>query len=294
MDPRTAEDALDVEFTWKQVYGGQWREHDAAGRAPPEGRRAELRFMVRCLWKYAMNWATLVELNRRYLLRRLPVCGSYYDPPDSETDDFNNLLRLHDYGLLSTNSCPGWILDDERQRAFLYFSIPTHDLTTIRSTNTSRAVRQFLERLLSSRDVRTVIRFAYDNPPAGVQRAPEIEAFMPDGSRHNIPPNTQDEYREEGWHGPLRTYRFLFEHRLTRKNLEQDWDDDRYCYGISHSGSAFRDDAPGAIPLHGSWRADPLQVYVVARDWNYRGIGALIEELLIDVGILPAFPPHYR
>lgn len=242
------------------------------------------------LWKNAPNWHTMIELNRRYLQRRLPVCAGYGMPPDDETDRFTNLLRLHDYGIISTNSCPGWEIQLDyspafsRQRAYLTFSIPTRTLFA----NAPKALLNFVQKLKASQELYALIRFKYINAPYGVQRDPEINALMGFGYCDSFPDSKSDEWIEEdldvahdtndhfiGFHVP----------QEQRRQNSQAWNQ----HGLTTvyvSGSDFKDDNN---PFPASHAADPLHITVIAKNWHYREIGQLIERLLIESGIMPGF-----
>lgn len=159
MDETIVQEAENIEAEWL-MYGGLWDE-PVEGAPSPE-RQNGIRDRVINLWRYAHNWITMSELNRRFLQRRLPVCPSYGQPPEPETARFSSLLPLHDYGIITTNSCPGWVdtTRTTRQRAFLCFSIPTQDPSI-----SSRTIYNFVQRLRQSTEVRTYIRFQYGNAP---------------------------------------------------------------------------------------------------------------------------------
>ncbi|KAI3390436.1 hypothetical protein diail_9658 [Diaporthe ilicicola] len=241
---------------------------------------------VRDLWQRAPNWYNITELNPRYLEGRLPVCASYGGYVEEETTrfDYRYLLDLHDFGLLSTNSCPGWETTGSRQRAFLYFSFPTQHPNV-----SSRAIRAFMQMLVDSPDVYAYVRFQYVQQPNGVVRDPVISGLMPDGSLSSLPSLNAQGFDAEGWN--LRRDR---QGRVSAINYPQEqtrglpngrWairGDDR----ISIYDSSFRD---GPNPMPASVRADPLQISVVARDWEYREIGGLINRLLHAAGIPRAF-----
>lgn len=248
----------------------------------------ELSNQIRGLWERAPNWHTMIELNRRYLQRRLPVCAGYGMPPEEETDRFAKLLRLHDYGVISTNSCPGWMkqLDHSpafsRQRAFLTFSIPTRTLFA----NTPNALCNFVEKLSKSEELYAFVRFKYDNAPHGVQRHREIISLMEFGYCCSFPDSTSKEWEMEKWRlgGDDEDTGFLVPQEQRRQN-SQAW----YHHGhtsVDFSGSDFEDDDE---PFPASHAEDPLQISVIAKDWDYREIGESIERLLIDSGIVPGF-----
>lgn len=247
---------------------------------------------IRSLWQHAPNWDTMTELNRRYLQRRLPVCAGYGSPPDEETDHFINLLRLHDYGIISTNSCPGWKvqLDNSpafaRQRAYLTFSIPT--TPDILVVNTPDALRNFVEELMTSQELYAFIRFKYNDALDGVERDPEITGRMVYGYCCTFPDSKDDEWSEEDFdlvHDANEHVTGIILPQEQRCENSQAW----YNYGVSGvdlSGSDFLDDND---PLRASHEADPLQTSVFAKDWDYSEIGQLIEGLLIGSGIMPGF-----
>ncbi|KAJ0120874.1 uncharacterized protein J7T55_015609 [Diaporthe amygdali] len=274
MDATIAQEAQDIE-----------NEYLSGARKESEG---SLKLRVYDLWRRARNWHTITELNRRYLQRRLPVCPSYGMAPDSETDSFTSLLRLHDYGIISTNSCPGWQRSQSdtqhrgfgpvRQRAYMFFSIPTLNSETI----TSEALSVFIENLLSAPEVYAYIRFQYDNAPNGVERLPEINHLMGEyGSCSSLPAYGERLWKKEEWDVDDGTVYFVNE----QKQSSQQWVQSG-IYGIVTSGSTFHDAAP---PLPASHAADPLQIAVVARDWDFRQIGELLERLLNESGIRAAY-----
>lgn len=290
MDETILRDAQRIEHQWRS-YLGLWIESVKA--SPSKENKDDMRHQVIDLWKRAPNWDTLVELNRLYLMRKLPVCASYGQPPDAETDVFPNILLLHSYGVITTNSCPGWERQLEfsslfaRQRAFLFFSIPTHNL----QTTSSDSIYNFIQRMKGSSEVRVYIRFQYDNALNGVQRDPNISGLMQYGSCDNLPDSDDPVWEQEGWdvdpddEGVVRFFDFTQEQR--RKGTEGDWTD-HGKYGFSTFGSSFQDDN---APFQASRAADPLQIAasVVARDWNYTGIGDLVKYCLDQSGIIPRY-----
>lgn len=269
-----------------------WCQSNGVPCAPGTRPDGELLKQIRGLWEHAPNWHTMIELNRRYLQRRLPVCAGYGMPPDEETDRFTNLLRLHDYGVISTNSCPGWEdqLDDsptfKRQRAFLKFSIPTRTLFA----NTPDALYNFVKKLRDSEELYAFVRFKYDKAPDGVQRDREINSLMEFGNCCSFPDSTSEEWKMEKWEldgdddDDDEVTGFLVPQEQRRQS-SQAW----YHYGhtrVDMSGSDFGDNNK---PFPASHAADPLQISVFAKDWNYKEIGESIERLLIDSGIVPGF-----
>lgn len=311
MDRATELAARDLRRHWKDELLGLWDEPDPEGRVLSEGQRANLIHRCLKLWEKAPNWSTLLELNRRFLERDLPVCASFRSPPDRETDSFANILRLHNYGLLTTDSCRGWKTDLVRQRAYLYFNIPTqtpssavahlygfgkfiHRILPAPATSQSHALCQFIELLLAAPDIRAYIRFQYAAPSTEVRRDPAILALMRagGGSRHSLPRQGDPEWEKEGWdlvEDPQgQGGGFSFIHQLKRSSVEQPW---RYrpeieMYGITEHGSEFHDNAK---PILASWKADPLHICVVARKFRYRQIGQLIEQLLLEAGVNACF-----
>ncbi|KAI3391411.1 hypothetical protein diail_7389 [Diaporthe ilicicola] len=282
MDETIAQEAQRVENWWRQ-YNGFWYGDDA--RSPPIEQKESAWSQVLGLWERAPNWHTISELNRRYLQRRLPVCASYGQPPDMETNSFRNLDRLHDYGIISTNSCPGWEYPLERQRAYLFFSIPTRNL----QTTSPNALINFVRFLMSSREVYAHIRFQYENPPGGIQRDQQLMNLMQPQSCSNLPEyddvNENSVWMREGWDiDPERALLWFVQHQ-TRQNPNGIWATHGH-YGISMNGSSLQDQDD---PYAASHAADPLQIAVVARDWRFRGIGQLIENLLIRSGIARGF-----
>lgn len=267
-----------------------WCQSNGVPCAPGTRPDGELLKQIRGLWEHAPSWHTMIELNRRYLQRRLPVCAGYEMPPDEETDRFTNLLRLHDYGVISTNSCPGWEdqLDDlptfKRQRAFLKFSIPTRTLFA----NTPDALYNFVKKLRDSEEVYAFVRFKYDNAPDGVQRDPDISKLMEFGYCCSFPDSEKAVWKEEDWdlvENDLKEVTGFSIPQEQRRQHSQAW----YRYGyqeVYFSGSDFDDDNN---PFPASRAADPLEVSVFAKDWDYREIGDSIERLLIDSGIVPGF-----
>lgn len=253
-------------------------------RGLPGKHDPNLRNDILGLWQQATNWYTLTELNRRYLEGRLALCPSYDFPVEPETEFFSRLLELHDYGIISTNSCPGTRPEDgERsQRAFLFFNIPTRGL---RATS-PYALYSFVQALVASTEVYAHVRFQYYNAPYGIQRDAIIDGLMQRGSYNNLPRIDDDAWRGEGWsydrddQGHACTLNFVQAVSLSERGTGIE--DSR----IQTCGSSFRDDEN---PISASHRADPLQISVVARDWNYTAIGELIERLLTRSGILPAY-----
>lgn len=233
------------------------------------------------LWHRAPNWHTITELNRRFLEGRLLYCPSYNLPVEIETDDFSGLLRLHDYGLISTCSCPGGEQDHTRQRAFLFFSLPTHNLRT----TSPNALSDFVSALAESPAVYAHIRFQYYNAPNEVERDPVISGLMRSGSYGNIPTINSDVWIEEGWTYDRDDRNYACSFNFIQA---QDLDDleDTGHYRIPTCGSNFRDDEN---PIPASHAADPLQISVVARDWNYSDIGRLVQNLMDQSGILPEY-----
>lgn len=279
MDETIDREAQEIERSW-QSYIGPWlletEPTDSFWKA------------VRVLWERAPDWHTMTELNRRYLQRRLPVCAGYRSPPDEETDYFVNLLRLHDYGIISTNSCPGWEiqLDDSpafaRQRSYLTSSIPTRTS----GENTPEPMRNFVEKLMTSQELYAFIRFKYDEAPDGVARDPEINGRMVYGHCCSFPDSASEEWIEEEW-----DLDFDSEDQVISVTQEQRRQNSRTWNFHGHqdvylSGSDFDDDNN---PFPASHAADPLHISVFAKDWYYREIGQLIEGLLIESGIMPEF-----
>lgn len=252
-----------------------------------------MRNRIRRLWRRARNWYTITELNRRYLEGRLGSCASYGGFVDPETDAILGLPDLHDYGLISTNSCPGWenfrILPPVRQRAYLFFSIPTLNLNT-----TSRdSLRNFIQALVDSRDVYTHVRYQYYNAPNTAQRDRSIIDMMPQGSCHSLPIFDPNVWVTEGWgtdldgQGHICAFSFVQDQRFD--GYTGDWSyEDTGDLRISTCGSSFRDDHR---PFPASHAVDPLQISVVARDWGYTGtdIVNLIRALLDQSGILRGY-----
>lgn len=94
-------------------------------------------------WKASTTYTAMLQLNRDFLLGRLPCTPYHNGAIDSETTPLlKGLLRLHDYGLLTVESQPskytephfrpafdrryssaGWY--EFRQRAFVEFLMPT-------------------------------------------------------------------------------------------------------------------------------------------------------------------------
>lgn len=288
MDETILRDAQRIEQQWRS-YHGFWNESVEA--SPSKENKDDMRHQVIDLWKRAPNWDTLIELNRLYLMRKLPVCASYGQPPDAETDLFSNILLLHSYGIITTNSCPGWERQLEfssmfaRQRAFLFFSIPTRNL----QTTSSDSLYNFIQRMKGSSEVRVYIRFQYDKASNGIQRDPNISGLMQYGSCDNLPDSDDPVFEQEGWdldpddEGVVRFFDFTQEQR--RKGTDGDWDDHGE-YGFSTFGSSFQDDN---APFEASHAADPLQIAVVARDWNYTAIGDLVKYYLDQSGIIPRY-----
>lgn len=288
MDKAFDQEAQNIERRW-QNYGGVW--HPTTQGCPSSQDRDDISDQVIKLWRIAPNWSTMIELNLRYLTRRLPVCASYGQPPDIETDRFSSLLHLHEYGIISTNSCPGWEQSIHgssaaiRQRAFLYFSLPTCNFPTV-SPDT---LQNFVQSLQNSSMVRALIRFQYRDAPRGVQRDPNIIGLMPYRSCDNLPEYDSHDWRAEDWDmelgddGQVATFTFPYEQR--RQDAKGDWADVA-SYDIETSGSSFRDHDD---PFPASHAVDPLQIYVVARDWDFREIGELVKCLMDQSGILP----HY-
>lgn len=245
---------------------------------------------IMALWKNAPNWHTMIELNRRYLQRRLPVCAGYGMPPDDETDRFTNLLRLHDYGIISTNSCPGFEIQlgnspvFARQRAYLFFSIPSRILFA----NAPKALFNFVKKLRDCKELFAFIRFKYNNAPNGAQRDQEINGLMGYGYCCSFPDSGNKEWKREKWglgtDKDENVISILVPQEQRRQN-SQTW---KY-HGSSDvylSGSDFHDDIN---PFPASHATDPLHIAVFARDWNFTEIGQLIERLLIESGIMPGF-----
>ncbi|KAG6362544.1 hypothetical protein INS49_007636 [Diaporthe citri] len=281
MDETIHREAQEIELSW-QSFVGPWHP----GTEPSDSFWKN----VLGLWERAPNWHTMTELNRRYLQRRLPVCAGYGSPPDRETDSFMNLLRLHDYGIISTNSCPGWEdqLDDSpaftRQRAYLNFSIPTRTLIA----NNPKALNNFIEKLMKSNELYAFIRFKYDNAPNGVQRDPQITKLMKFGYCCSFPDSASKEWKEEKWDSATNHRKEVTRYHVPQEQMRQDsqaWEP-HGDIDVDRSGSGFDDDDD---PFPASRAEDPLQISVFAKDWSYREIGQLIEGHLIDSGIVPGF-----
>lgn len=300
MDETIDREAQAIERAW-QRFVGPW----LLGTEPSDSFKR----LVRVLWERALNWHTMTELNRRYLQRRLPVCAGYGSPPDEETGYFMNLLRLHDYGIISTNSCPGWEKKLHaspaftRQRAYLNFSIPTRAFPA----NTSNELLDFIHKLMKSEEVYACIRFKYEDAPDGVQRDPDINGLMKFGNCNSFPNKKSEEWIEEKWasdceydhedcendHEDCENDHEVFTYYVTQEQIRQDSEGPWEFLGhdaIEMSGSDFNDDDN---PFPASHAADPLQVYVFAKYWYYREIGQLIEQLLIDSGFVPGFVPGF-
>lgn len=252
------------------------KANDIEDRGIPEDHDPTLRQEALDSWREAPSWYDLTELNRRYLEGRLPLSPSCNEYIWSETSRFSNLPELLDYGIISTNSSPGTLEDPELlQRPFLFFNIPTHGL----STTLPNALLNFVEKLKDSTEVYAHIRFQYSNAPHGIERDQAISSLMLDGSYHNL---TVDE--SAGWTittDPIRqTDNLNFVQSMYR--------DDPETMPIQTTGSIFRDDEN---PIRASHMVDPLQISVLAPDWNwdYTWIGELIQDLLDESGILPAY-----
>lgn len=237
------------------------------------------------LWRQAPNWYTMTELNRRFLEGRL-LCPSYDFFVEAETERFLKLLVLHDYGVITTSSCPGMEEAVTRQRQYLYFSIPTQD-----SSIPPGAIRNFVQALVNSPYVYAHVRFQYYSACPGIVRHQDISDLMSKGSCNNLPELGGLEWSMEGWShdedGYGRLCAFNWPQEQFREGAEEDWDHTNSGdIGITTSGSIFRDDEN---PMPASHTLDPLQIPVVARDWDYTGIGELIEQLLIDSGFTREF-----
>ncbi|KAG6353752.1 hypothetical protein INS49_005461 [Diaporthe citri] len=263
------------------------RIDDIEDRGLPGDHDQTLEDDVHQLWRDAPDWYALTELNRRYLEGSLPLCPSYRFPVEPETENFENLLALHDYGIISTNSCPGTGLGDTelRQRSFLFFNIPTRGLVT----TSPDALPNFVRDLGEASEVYAHIRFQYLNAPHGIERDPDISRLMVSGSYNTLPKIDGDDWESEGW-----TYDtderghvcgFTFEQSKYLDDLDGDHTGD---LRIPTGGSSFGDDES---PIQASHMADPLQISVLARgsDWDFTGIGKLIKGLLDDSGILSAY-----
>lgn len=262
MDVRTAREADDIEDR------GLPGEHDRTSREDT------LR-----LWERAPNWYTIVELNRRFIEGRLSFCPSYDESVAQETDDFSGLLELHDYGLVSTNSCPGGEIDDSYQRAFLFFNIPTRGL----QTTSHDALPNFVQALVASNEVYAHVRFQYYNALFQGERDSNISGLMRVGWFSNLPNIGDSAWDEEGWsydeddQGQACTFNFI--QAMYPDNTTGD-------YRIQTCGSSFRDDRN---PIRASCEADPLQISVVARGWGCKNIGELIKNLMDQAGILSSY-----
>lgn len=238
------------------------------------------------LWWNAPDWYALTELNRRYLEGRLPLCPSYNSPVWPETESFSNLRELHDYGIISTNSCPGSLGDTElRQRPFLFFNIPTHGL----KTTSPNALLTFVEKLRASTKVYAHIRFQYFNAPQGIERDGDISRLMVKGSYNNLPKIDGADWELEGWSCDTDERDHVCSFNFVQSKYLDDPDGDHTGdLRIPTSGSSFGDDAN---PIRASYMADPLQISVLASatDWEFTGIGQLIKDLLVESGIAPAY-----
>lgn len=241
------------------------------------------------LWRRAPNWYTITELNRRFLEGRLVVCPSYSEPVAAETERFSRLMELHDYGVNSTQSCPGEFSPDklERRRSFLYFSIPSNGV----STASPHALLKFIQALLASPEIYTHIRFQYYYAFNPVGRDPAIRRLLRFGSCSNLPQPGDRVWEEERWKyaferrgDDVKAVYFL--HGQYRGHTQGDRWDDGAWYWVRTGHSSFGDDQR---PFPASYQADPLQISVVARDWKFHQIGDLILRLLIESGIQPAF-----
>lgn len=211
------------------------------------------------LWQQAPNWHALTELNRRYLEGRLPLCPSYNRPVELETESFSNLLRLHDYGIISTNSCPGSLGDTElQQRPFLFFNIPTRGL----ETTSPDALLNFVKDLVGSTVVYAHIRFQYFSAPHGIERDPNISGLIVKGSYNNLPKVDGALWESEGFtcdtddQGHYCSLTFVHSKYLDDPDGDHSGD-----LRIPTSGSSFGDDRN---PILASHMADPLQISVLA------------------------------
>lgn len=94
-------------------------------------------------WSEAKSYEDLLDLNRAFLRGDREICAYHMGPVYFETmPSLPTLLRLHDFGILTTNSQPSKVSGPEydqcsccpkvswfwtKQRAFLSFLIPTDD-----------------------------------------------------------------------------------------------------------------------------------------------------------------------
>lgn len=256
---------------------------DLEDRGLPGDHDPTIRDDTRQLWRDAPDWYHLTELNRRYLAGGLALCPSYKFPVEPETQNFENLLDLHDYGIISTNSSPGTGPEDEEllQRPFLFFNIPTHGL----STTSPDALLKFVQALKASTKVYAHIRFQYFNAPHGIERDQGISSLMVNGSCNNLPDIGGPVWESEGWSRDRDDWGHVCGFTFVQSRYVDD-PDETGDLRIPTGGSSFEDD-PNPIPA--SHIVDPLHISVLARDWNFTGIGQLIQDLLDESGILPDY-----
>ena len=202
--------------------------------------------------KSSLSYVELLELNVRFLQKKLIATPYHYGPTDLETEGLlQDLVSLHNYGILTFSSQPQMSVSDKpcnkheqwQQRACLFFLIPK-----------SRESKIFLSRLLQRPDLYAQFILP-DNTSYNIHNFPVDEGIVLSRERSA---RCRERLDQKAWTMP----------ETIHTDYKADWPDWGWRLGTN-------------LAL-----ANPIEICVVARDWEKDiELLKLIKKEAIEAGI---------
>jgi len=197
---------------------------------------------VKDRWDSIKHYKEAIELNRMFIRGEMLSTPYHLGPLDEESDSLREgLLRLHDYGLLTTGSQPHQVHPQGIQRSFLTFMIPTNE-----------EVRKLCKFLIRNTTIDVCIRSQIASVAMNRWPAPQKKwgasqkalGYDFTSGEVNIKPTTSVLQVEEGF--------------------EELW----------------TEFLPRVVEMR------PLEITIIAKDWNYTGLlSVILEKAIIKAGM---------